>query len=269
VEQKNAELVSMQAKLDELLLSRDQHVHALEQALQKATSRAADADERSERASKLMKQHDTELAGVLDELGAKKSELEAVRLRLTDAENGLAKSNAEAGANAAEATKRAGLELRDHVDRLFAQTSLVEQKDVKLVDMQTKLDELLLFRDEAQSALQKASSRTADTDERSQRACEKIGKYETELAGVRAELEARKSELEAVRLRLMDAEIGWAKSKTEADTLRVMTTAGLASMDEDRIARRFIERMRAMEAEVASLRLSEKSSELLQSRNEG
>ena len=31
VEQKDAEFVETQAKLDELLLSRDQHVHALEQ----------------------------------------------------------------------------------------------------------------------------------------------------------------------------------------------------------------------------------------------
>ncbi|KAH9995846.1 hypothetical protein BJV77DRAFT_1066195 [Russula vinacea] len=47
VERKDAELVKMQTKLDELVLSRDQHVHALEQAQgsAEATSRAADADE--------------------------------------------------------------------------------------------------------------------------------------------------------------------------------------------------------------------------------
>jgi hypothetical protein len=87
---------------------------------------------------------------------------------------------------------------------------------------------------------------------------------------VRAELEAKKSELEAaVHLRLTDAENGWAKSKTKADTLRALTTAGLVSTDEDRITRGLVERKRAMEAEIASLRLSEKSSEAMQSRNDG
>jgi hypothetical protein len=49
--------------------------------------------------------------------------------------------------NAAEAAKRAGLELREHADRLLTQTSLVKQRDAELVDMQTRLDELLLSRD--------------------------------------------------------------------------------------------------------------------------
>ena len=39
-----------------------------------------------------------------------------------------------------------------------------------------------------------------------------------ELAEVRGELEARKSELAALHLRLKDAESGWAKSKAEAGT---------------------------------------------------
>jgi hypothetical protein len=55
-----------------------------------------------------------------------------------------------AEANAAEAAKRAGL----HADRLLMQTSLVEQRDAELVDMQAKLrnteaklDELAVSRD--------------------------------------------------------------------------------------------------------------------------
>ena len=169
------------------------------------------------------------------------------------------------------------IEITSHVpkkedNRLLAQTSLVEQKDAELAKMQAKLDELVQSRDQhvralekARRALQKATSRAADAD-----------KYEIELAKVRAEsearkseLEARKSELEAIRLRLTDAEIGWAKSKTQADTLRALNTTGHASTDEDRIARRLLERMRAMEAEMASLRWSEKNFEEMETRNEG
>ena len=190
----------------------------------------------------------------------------------------------ESEANAAEAMKRAGLDPRELADRLLAQTSLVECKDAELVKMRAKLDEFVLSRNQhvraLEQALQKATSRAADAD-----------KYEIELAKVRAELElrkseletrkseletrkseleARKSELEAIRLRLTDAEIGWAKSKTEADTLRALNnTAGLSSPDEDRIARGLLERMRAVEAEMASLRWSEKNFEEMETRNEG
>ena len=63
----------------------------------------------------------------------------------------------EAEANAAEA-KRAGL----HADRLLIQTSLVEQRDAELVDMQTRLDELQLSRDQQEAALQDLRSQISD-----------------------------------------------------------------------------------------------------------
>ncbi len=154
----------------------------------------------------------------------------------------------QAEANAAEARKRSGLELRE---------------------LQVKLDQMQLSRDhaleQAQSALRKAVSRATDADGRSQPACG----HETELAEVHAELEASKSELTAVRLRLADAENGWAKSKAEADTLRVQTAAGPVNIDEGRVTHRLMERMRAMEAEMASRRWDEKSIESMEHRNEG
>jgi uncharacterized membrane protein len=95
-----------------------------------------------------------------------------------------------------------------NTDRILIQISLVRQKDAELGRLQAKLDKLLLTLvqdvhglEQVRSALQKATPRTADTDanadkyERSQRACEQVAKYETELAEVRAELEAKKSEL--------------------------------------------------------------------------
>ena len=145
-----------------------------------------------------------------------------------------------AEANAAEAKKRAGLEQRK---------------------LQAKLDELMLSRDQAleqaQSALQKAN-------ERSQR----------ELAEVRAKLEARESELAAVRSRITDAEESWAKSEAaEAGTSRARAgspaAAGPINMDMDRVMWRLMERLRSVEAEVASLRGNEKSIEEMECRNEG
>jgi hypothetical protein len=151
----------------------------------------------------------------------------------------------QAEANAVEAARRAGPELREHADdRRLMQTSLVKQRDVELVDMQARLDELLLSRDQ------------------------QIGQYQKELTNVRAKLEANESELEAVRLRLTDAEKGLTKSKAEADTLRAQTASGSVNRDEDQVTRRLLERMRALE-EVALKRWNEKSIEEMECRNEG
>jgi hypothetical protein len=184
----------------------------------------------------------------LSETLAAQSERDRHIAQLTDqlAQNSALLERAEA--NAAEAKKHAGLELHER---------------------QAKLDELMLSRDEhlrtleqAQSALQKATSRTADGDERSQSASE----HETELAEVHAKLEARESELAAVRLRLTDAEDGWAKSKAE---LRAQSAAGLVNTDVDRVMHRLMERMRAMETEMSAMRGNEKSIESMECRNEG
>jgi hypothetical protein len=184
-----------------------------------------------------------ELERQLSETLVAKAERDRRIAELTDE---LALKNAlleQAEANAAEANKRAGLEQRE---------------------LQAKLGELLLSRDQAleqsQRTLQKVTLRAAEASERSQR----------ELAEVHAKLDARESELATVRLRLTDAD-GWANSKSEADTSRAGTqaAAGLVNMDVDRVMWRLMERVRAVEAEMASLRLNEKSIESMECRNEG
>lgn len=76
---------------------------------------------------------------------------------------------------------------------------------------------------------------------------------------MRAEQKAKQSELEAVRSRLADAEKGWAKRKTEENTL---CASGLTTVE-------VVERIRALEAEVTPLLRSEKSLEEIEPRNEG
>ena len=150
------------------------------------------------------------------------------------------------------AAKRAELELREHADRLLMQTSLVKQRDAELVDMQSKL-----------------RSTVAKLDESLLSFDQQIGRHGAEFANVRAELQAKTSELEAVRLRLTDAEEGLSKSKVEADKLRAQIAAGSVNRDEDQVIRRLMERMRAIEAEMASMRWNEKSIEEMDCRNEG
>ena len=158
----------------------------------------------------------------------------------------------KAETNAAEGEKRAEMELRQHTDRLLMQTSLVEQRDLEHVDMQARLrdmqtrhDELLLSRDQ------------------------QVRQHEKELANTRVKLEANVSELEAVRLRLTDAEKSLTKSIAEADTLRAQIATGSANRDEDSGTRGLMERMRALEVEVASKWRNEKCIEEMGCRNEG
>jgi hypothetical protein len=158
----------------------------------------------------------------------------------------------QAEANVAEAAKRTGLELREHADRLLMQTSLLEQKDSELVDMQAKL-----------------RNTEAKLDELIASRGQQVGQYEKELANVRAKLEEKESELEAVRLRLTDAEKGLTKSKAEAESLRTQTATSSVNRDEDYITRRLMERVRAIEAEMTSKRWNEKSIEEMECRNEG
>ena len=145
VKQKDAELGRLQAKPDGLLLSRVQDVRALDQArsaLPSPISRTADTDanadryERSQHAYEQVAKYETEVAELRAELEAKKSELETFRSRLMDAQNGRAKSGADAEAgslqdqvtlwrNKYEALAKLYRELRtEHLDLLSTSKQL-------------------------------------------------------------------------------------------------------------------------------------------------
>jgi low affinity Fe/Cu permease len=228
----------LQAKLDESLLSHD---HALEQAAEEKKRAGLELRQLQAKLDESLLSRDHAVEQAAEE--KKRAGLELRELQAKLDESLLSRDHAleHTEVNAAEAKKRAGLELRE---------------------LQAKIDELLLSRDhaleQAQSALQKASC-AAEANEQSQR-------EPTEMC---AELEASKSELAALRLRLADAENGCAESKTEADTYRNQTATGLVNPDEDRVVHRLMERMQAMEAEIASLRGNEKSFERMECRNEG
>jgi chromosome segregation ATPase len=125
-----------------------------------------------------------------------------------------------------EAARRAGSELREYVDdQRLMWTSLVKQRDVELVemqarlrDMQVKLDELVLSRDQ-------------------------------ELSNVRAKLEAKESELEAVCLRLADAE----KGRTSLDELVVSRDQQVGQYEKELANVRA--KLEAKESELEAVRL--------------
>lgn len=164
-----------------------------------------------------------------------------------------------------------GAQLREHAEKLLAQTSLLEQREAERASLQAQVDELSRSRDQhvraldqARVALQTASSRTEEVDLQYHRATEQIGTLEADLADLRGELETRSAEADSVRARLTDVENSWAKSREEADAFRALTTGSLGELldshkllkaDEDRSTRGHAEKVQAMEAETQSLRL--------------
>ncbi|KAI0267199.1 hypothetical protein BGY98DRAFT_1102241 [Russula aff. rugulosa BPL654] len=215
VEQRDAELVDMQARLDELVVSRGQQVG----------------------------QYENELGNVRIKLEANESELETVRLRLADAEKGRTSLDVLVASRDQE-VEQYEKELTNVRAKLEAKEPELEAVRLRLADAETSLDELVVFRDQ------------------------QVGQHEKELTNVRAKLEANESELEAIRLRLTDAEKGLAKSKAEADTLRAQNATGSVNRDENQVTRRLMERVRVIEAEMASKRWNEKSIGEMECRNE-
>jgi chromosome segregation ATPase len=220
----------------------------------------------------------SELERQLSVLLTAKTEREQLIARQTDE---LAEKSAlleQAEANVAEGKRRAGLELVD--------------MQSKLKSTEAKLDELLLFFDQQigrheeelgnvsakleakESELDALRLRLADAekgltslDVLVASPHQQVEQYQKELTNVRAKLEAKESELELVRLRLSDAEKGSTKSK--AETLRYAQDAtGSVNRDEDQVTRRLIERVQAIEAEMAIKRWNEKSMEEMECSNE-
>jgi chromosome segregation ATPase len=268
VEQRGVELVDLQAKLDELVLSRDQQIEQYEKELGNVRAkleaneselgtvylRLADGEKGRTSLDELVAsrdqqvgQYEMELKKLRAKLEANESELGAVCLRLADVEKGRTSLD-ELVASRDQQVGQYEMELKDVRAKLEANKSKLGAVCLRLADAEkgsTSLDELVASRDQ------------------------QVGQYEKELKNVRARLEAKESELEAVRLRLTDAEKGLTKSKAEADTLRAQNATGSMSRDEDQVTRRLMERMRAIEAEVASKRWNEKSIQEMECRNEG
>jgi hypothetical protein len=300
VQQRDAELVDMQAILDELLQSRDQQVgnRNLEVASQDLRSQFSDSQTTVQRLESENKRITRELNKSREAADQHKNEAERLK-------NGMEELKANYESAIAQARKQAGSLQRDKTDlqqsldtlkaemarsnpRLPRMGSPMTPEGRERSDLPTPNDREM---DDVFSPAPSTSRRRGDTSitfsadgdfnsspdvspSRPIRApshpsdeVEALPQYERELTNLRAKLEANESELEAVRLRLTDAEKGWTKSKSEADTLRAQTATGSANRDEDQVTR-LMERMRALE-EVASKRWNEKSIEDMECRNEG
>ena len=127
---------------NELLLSRNQALEQSQSALQKAAFRAVESDERSQPVS----ERETGLAEVYAKLEASESKLAAVHLRLADAEDGWAKSRAEADTLRAQAAAslvhtdvdRVMQRLMDRMRSMEAEMSSMRGNDKSIESMECR-----------------------------------------------------------------------------------------------------------------------------------
>ena len=119
LEQKDAEFVNAQSQVEELSVSKERHIRALDQArvaLQSASTRAEEVDAKYKESRDRSVQLESDLAEMKGELEAKTSEVETLRARLDDVENSWAQSREEADAFRALTTGSLGELLDSHRD---------------------------------------------------------------------------------------------------------------------------------------------------------
>ncbi|KZT29228.1 hypothetical protein NEOLEDRAFT_1174950 [Neolentinus lepideus HHB14362 ss-1] len=166
--------------------------------------------------------------------------------------------------------------VRDHADQLLMHKSALEQKEAEHAHLESEVEELSHSLDQdvraleqTRAALEAASSRSDEVDAQQQRTWEQLKQMESDFVDLHGELEARTSEVEALRRRLVETENSWARSREEADAFRVLTTGSIGELldshrrlkaDEDRMMWGHAEKIHVLDEETISLRVMLKES---------
>ena len=287
VEERDAELVDMRARLDELQLSRDQLVVTLQDLrsqLSDSQTTVLRLESENKRITRQLNEAAQQLKNGTEELRANhetalvhaRKQTDSLQRDKSDLQQSLDTLKAEmARLNRRLPRMRSPMttEVRERPDPL-------NLSDRELDDVPGLTPSTNRKRGGDTSAMSPADgnfdsfpddspSRPFQAPNHPDNEVDVLQQYEKELTNARAKLEAKESELEGVRLRLSDAEKGLTESKAEADTLRAQTATGSVNGDVDQITRKLMERVRAIEAEMVSKRWNEKSIEEMECRNEG
>jgi len=145
LEQKEADLVNAQSQVEELSLSKEQHVRALDQAriaLQSTSTRADEVDAKHKELRDRSAQLEGDLADTKGELEAKTTEVETLRARLADVENSWAQSREEADAFRALTTGSLGELLDSHRDLKTDEERVVKGHAEKVAAMDMEIGQI-------------------------------------------------------------------------------------------------------------------------------
>ncbi|KAG5647562.1 hypothetical protein DXG03_008915 [Asterophora parasitica] len=191
LEQREAEELNLRALVDELTLSKDQHVRALDQArvaLQAASSRAEEVDIQHQRAREQIGTLEGDIAELRGELEARTAEADSARARLTDVENSWAKSREEADAFRALTTGGLGELLDSHRDLKTDEDRLARGHAEKMQAVEAESQSLRLM---LKHAAHRAEEAQAQLSEERQRVRERENDHSAlraQIVGLRGQL---------------------------------------------------------------------------------
>jgi DNA repair exonuclease SbcCD ATPase subunit len=212
LEQREAEYLSTQAQLEDLLLTQDQHVRALEQAqaaVKASSGRAEQLEEQYQRARDQMGQMEADLAELRGELETRSTEVETVRIRLADAENSWAKSREEADAFRALTTGGLGKLLDSHRDLKSDEDRLTRGHTEKVSALETEITSLRTMLQETSRSAESAQADLAEERREHRNTEVEAMALRSQIVGLRTQLSSALAESGRLRkeLAIRDAEM--------------------------------------------------------------
>ncbi|CAL1695132.1 unnamed protein product [Somion occarium] len=191
IEQIEADNMKLQAQLEELALSREQHVRALEQArsaLQVASNRAEEVDTKYQRAQEQIGQLEGDLSELRGELEARNGEIDSARARILDLENSWAKSREEADAFRALTTGSLGELLDTHRDLKSDEDRASRGHAEKIGAMESEITSL-------RDVLKDATRRADDLHKELSRERQKVRELEVDSLSLRSQMVGLRAQL--------------------------------------------------------------------------
>lgn len=270
LEQSQADVVRLQAQVEELMLSQEQHIRAFEQArsaLQATSSRADEVDTQYQRAREQIGVLEADLADLRGDLEARTSEVESTRARLTDVENSWAKSREEADAFRALTTGSLGELLDSHRDLKTDEERItrshaekIQAAEMESASLRKMLKDITQRLDQTQDTLTEERRRMREFEtEQSQ--------LRSQIVGVRAQLSSSQAESGRLKKELVEKEASLRDKVKEVSETNIRfgmlknyaAESGLPIDDEDLTSR--LRSGRASPATIADLesRLSERT----------
>lgn len=207
LEQREADEIGLRANVDELLQTRDQHVHALEQVqstLTASSARTEDLDLQNVRAQERIRVLEADLVEVKADLEKKTMEEEMARERLTDVENAWAKSREEADSLRALTTGGLGELLDAHRSLKADEDRLLRGHSEKLQAVEAEAQQLRMILRDANKRVDEAQEKLAEERRRNQAGELELTQLRAQVVNVRAQLTRAAAEAGGLRKELAD-----------------------------------------------------------------
>lgn len=191
LEQREADENSLRTQVDELSMSKEQHVRALEQArvsLEAANNRADELEKQYQKAQERLHGLEADLAEMRSEVENRSIEAQTARERLTDVENAFAKSREEADSLRALTTGGLGKLLDAHRDMKADEDRFARSHSEKVQAVEAEAQQLrMMLRDESKKLVE-AQEKLGEERKRNQEGEMEQSQLRAQLVNLRAQL---------------------------------------------------------------------------------